>query len=163
MRIKVQKNINEFNFSLPLIKDSVNFKKYVVESDFKEQGLRKILNFGHTVGHALESYFLEREDLLHGEAIIVGMICELYLSVKMLDFDQKEADDIIQQLLKVHSIRKIKTDEFEGIVKLSIQDKKNNDGQIKCVLLNKVGEAKYDVTITSQDVSDSLNFYNSLL
>ncbi len=77
-----------------LTKHSVDIKNKVVQEDPKEQGLRKILNFGHTIGHAIESFYLENGDrkLLHGEAIAVGMICEAFISTKKCTLSYKELD-----------------------------------------------------------------------
>src|SRR5690606_32174448 len=78
-------DLKGFSFDRPdedLIYRSVGIKNEVVKQDPKESGLRKILNFGHTIGHAVETYSIDNDDnpLLHGEAIAVGMICEAYLS-----------------------------------------------------------------------------------
>ena len=155
--------IKQQNFDIELIKESVKFKESIVESDFKESGERKMLNFGHTIGHGIESYFLEKEGLLHGEAIMIGIICELYLSIQKLRLDQVIAENIIQQINAVFSFRKFTESESKSISKLIIQDKKNTNGEIKCVLLAKIGTAKYDITITLNDVLDSILFYNSTL
>ena len=83
------KNIDIYNENIDeVLYQSLLVKKQVVEADPFEKGLRKILNFGHTIGHAIEAYSLENEanPLLHGEAIAIGMICEAYLSYKKTTF-----------------------------------------------------------------------------
>ena len=87
-----------------LIHRSIEIKNEIVLKDPKENGLRKVLNFGHTLGHAIESYFLESRDkknLTHGEAIAIGMVCETYLSHKVLNLSyekMKRVKSLIESL-----------------------------------------------------------------
>ena len=89
-----------------LIYDSVVIKNNIVSEDPTEKGLRKILNFGHTLGHAIESYFLQNADkspLLHGEAIAIGMILESYISHKQLGLSNEDLTEISSGILKTFS------------------------------------------------------------
>ena len=147
-----------------LIRDSINFKNSVVEQDFYEEHYRKILNFGHTVGHCVESYFLStKTPLLHGEAIIIGMICESYLSKEKTSLDKDSLSKIVESLNEVFSFREVEKDEIEAISKFAHQDKKNSNSNIKSVLLESIGSPKIDVAITENDIAKSLGFYNSTL
>ncbi len=142
------------------IAHSVKVKAEVVSKDFKEGGLRKILNFGHTVGHAIESYFLETQTpFLHGEAIAMGMICELFLSKKYCHLPEKEAEAVENFLLEVYGHVNLESSQIHDIARLSMQDKKNEKGTIQCSLLKEIGHALYDVKISLEDVEASLAYY----
>ena len=146
-----------------IIDHSVQVKANVVAQDFQEEGLRKILNFGHTIGHAVESFYLDtNRHLLHGEAIAVGMIAETFLSEKLTDLPAAQARDITQFLLKIYDHRPVPVEEMEAMIELARQDKKNTQSVIQCTLLKEIGEATYDVPITSQDIRECLNYYNKL-
>jgi 3-dehydroquinate synthase len=142
---------------------SVQVKSRVVEQDFREGGLRKILNFGHTVGHAVESYFLESgTPLLHGEAIAVGMIAEAYLSVKHSGLATEEAEEIEDFILAIFGQPQIPKETFDDIVQLAKQDKKNDQTAIRCTLLKSIGSARYDVSVNEADIREALEYYQAL-
>jgi 3-dehydroquinate synthase len=141
------KNLNDLNTNDLdiLIKQSIEIKNEIVSQDLKENGIRKALNFGHTLGHAIESYSLESQDkkqLLHGEAIAVGMILESYLSYK-LDFISKESYAEIKYII-TDVFEKIVFDEadIQNIMNFLVFDKKNEFGNVQFTLLNKIGESK---------------------
>lgn len=141
------KNLNDLNTDDLdiLIKQSIEIKNEIVSQDLKENGIRKALNFGHTLGHAIESYSLESQDkkqLLHGEAIAVGMILESYLSYK-LDFISKESYAEIKYII-TDVFEKIVFDEadIQNIMNFLVFDKKNEFGNVQFTLLNKIGESK---------------------
>jgi 3-dehydroquinate synthase len=126
-----------------LIYDSVAIKNTIVEKDPTEKGLRKALNFGHTIGHAIESYFLynaEKTPLLHGEAIAIGMITEAYCSLQknlITPQEYKEIKDVIGGIFeKVIFEEK----DITEIIKLLIHDKKNVFGEVQFVLLDGIGK-----------------------
>ena len=146
-----------------IIDHSVRIKARVVTEDFQEGGIRKILNFGHTVGHAVESFYLATErHLLHGEAIAVGMIAEAYLSERYTNLPHAQAEDIANFILKNYGHRAIPAEETEAIAALAQQDKKNTQSMIQCTLLKEIGQATYDVAITPEDIRESLAYYNDL-
>ena len=145
------------------IDHSVQVKSRVVEQDFREGGLRKILNFGHTVGHAVESYFLESDTpLLHGEAIAIGMIAEAHLSVKHCDLPPEEAEEIEDFILAIFGQPKIPKETLDDIVQLAKQDKKNDQTAIRCTLLKSIGSARYDVPVNGTDIREALEYYQTL-
>ncbi len=147
----------------PHIQTSMNIKKQVVESDFTEQGERKILNFGHTVGHAIESLFLaENRPLLHGEAVAAGMICETYLSVQAGSLEQETAEEIISALVRWFPLIDLAEINEEELMQLMQNDKKNNQNQILFVLLKAIGTAVFDVEIRADLVLESITFYKTL-
>lgn len=147
-----------------LIEDSVAVKARVVAADPREQGLRKILNFGHTIGHALETYLLPKPErrLLHGEAIAVGMLCESYLSVRKGLLNQAELEKIEIFLFSVYPKVAIQTNEFAAIAALALQDKKNTGSTINCTLLSGIGQAVYDQPISLIEIEAAFKYYNSL-
>lgn len=144
------------------IKHSIQIKSEVVNADFKEGGLRKILNYGHTIGHAVESFYLDTDRrLLHGEAIAIGMIAENYLSVKYCGLPESQAVDINKFLLGIYGKPEVATKDEEAIIHLSLQDKKNEGGTVKASLLKQIGKATYDVPISGEDVREGLIYYRN--
>lgn len=156
-------NNSELNI-IDLIHRSIEIKNEVVLKDPKEKGLRKILNFGHTIGHAVESYFLEsadKENLTHGEAIAIGMICECYISSKLFDFPEEKVTEIKENLTHIYGKFTITEDDFTGILELLKHDKKNVNGEVNFVLLNNLEDFKLDCKVDTDLVVASLYFYNA--
>lgn len=144
------------------IHTSVSIKNEVVVQDPTEQHLRKILNFGHTLGHAVESYFLESKDhelLLHGEAIAVGMILEGYLSYKLTGLSKTELEDIKLTFLKRYEKVKFTKADIEAILSLLKFDKKNSHGNINFVLLKAIGEPAIDAKVPSDLMLEAFEYY----
>jgi len=145
-----------------LIYDSIVIKNTVVTSDPTEQGLRKILNFGHTLGHAIESYFMENADktpLLHGEAIAVGMILETYLSTKISGLNNDSLDTITKGILKTFSKVEITKADQQHIIELLKYDKKNSHGVVKFVLLEAIGKPKLDCVVSNDLILEAFDYY----
>jgi len=142
------------------IADSVEIKKEVVSSDPKEQGLRKILNFGHTIGHALESFSLGSEEpLLHGEAIAIGMVAEAYLSHTLLSLSEISLNTITQYIKQIyHDLPLSSLDHLDEVFVLMGADKKNKGGEVRTSLLKEIGEATFDITLQKEDVERALAF-----
>jgi 3-dehydroquinate synthase len=146
-----------------LIKHSVDFKASVVDQDPKEKGLRKILNTGHTIGHALETFLLNSGNkVLHGEAIAVGLITEAYIAQQHNMLTEKHLKEICQYILQVFGKVVIRKENNEAIAQLTLQDKKNKGNKILCVLLEGIGNAKWDCEISQDEVKQALSFYQSL-
>jgi 3-dehydroquinate synthase len=146
-----------------IIEKSISIKKEVVSKDPTEEGLRKILNFGHTVGHAVESFYMDSaHHLLHGEAIAVGMIAEAYLSKTILGLSPAELKTITDFLLTVFGKSPIPSEDWENIMTRCFQDKKNVGKVINCSLLRRIGACEYNIPVNSEAIIESLNFYNEL-
>ena len=147
-----------------LIRHSVSIKSKVVEADPLEGGYRKVLNFGHTVGHAVESYLLEQpgRELLHGEAIAVGMLCEAWLSVKHELLSREELDKVETFLVSVYEKVPLTEADIQRVTQLALQDKKNTRSTINCTLLEGIGKAVYDQPVTLQEITESLRYYQLL-
>ncbi len=130
---------------MEVITHSVAIKEKIVTADPTEKGLRKLLNFGHTIGHAIESYLLNtNRRLLHGEAIALGMIAEANLSVELGLLDASEAVEIRTQLERVYGAFQLTQTDIDALLPLALQDKKNQDGQVLCTLLDSIGKGSYN-------------------
>lgn len=147
-----------------LVAHSIQIKDKITLSDPFEGGLRKILNFGHTVGHAIETHFLaiSGKRLLHGEAIAIGMICESYLSVERGFISQTDLEDITQYILSIYGKVTISPDDIEQLIPHTLQDKKNENSAVLASLLEKVGKANYNIELSADDVERSIYYYISL-
>lgn len=148
-----------------LIHESVIIKNKIVTVDPTEQNIRKYLNFGHTLGHAIESYFLthpEKTTLLHGEAIAVGMIVEAFLAQKLTGLSTEALEVISTNLLAIYPKVTIDKNDYQPILDLLIFDKKNVGGKVLFVLLNKIGDAEFNCEVPENLLSDSLDYYNAL-
>ncbi len=147
-----------------LIFDSILIKKEIVEEDPLEQNIRKTLNYGHTLGHAIESYFLSqpnKEALLHGDAIAIGMILESYISSKLLDFSKEACDDIKQTFKDIYGHVAIEEIDYDPIIELLKYDKKNEHGRINFVLLEAIGKPKTDCEVDNDLIVSAFKFYNT--
>ena len=147
-----------------LIYESVIIKRNVVAEDPFESGLRKTLNFGHTLGHAIESYFLSspnKATLLHGEAIIIGMILASYISTELVGFPKETTDSIKKLFLSYYDKVTIEKNDYPAIIELLKYDKKNNHGNINFVLLESIGTCKIDCLVDNKLIIEAFEFYTS--
>jgi 3-dehydroquinate synthase len=143
------------------VADSVAIKQRVVTEDPHERGLRKALNFGHTIGHAIESYFLFSETpLLHGEAIAAGMIAETWLSHQQLGLAAADLKAITAFLLRIYGHQIIPEDAFPTLLEYMRQDKKNEDSRINFSLLPAPGRVEVNRTAEPEEIGQALAFYN---
>lgn len=146
-----------------IIEKSVSIKKDVVEKDPKESGLRKILNFGHTIGHAFESHYLGTvQHLLHGEAIAIGMVCEAFLSVKKCGLSKDELEEIENAILCVFGHFEFSEKDIPAITQLCSQDKKNESNTMYFSLLRRLGDCDYNIPVTPQEIAESIQYYQSI-
>lgn len=158
-----EKTLNEQDW-FTVISKSYKIKYDIVEADPKEKGLRKVLNFGHTIGHAIESALLETPErkLLHGEAIAVGMICEAYLSHKIGNLSNALLKELSDYILSVYGKVELETSEFNGFIQLMKQDKKNESDGINFSLLDTIGESTFNNVASETLIEASLKYYVSL-
>jgi 3-dehydroquinate synthase len=159
--------LRSFDFEAPsvaLIYRSVQIKNEVVKADPKEAGLRKILNFGHTIGHAIETCSLDNDanPLLHGEAIAVGMICEAFLSYRHNGLSEAELNEITGHLRSVFPTYTLKAENFDAIIATMRNDKKNSQGRIGFSLLKQLGECSYNHYLEAAEIEEALTYYQSL-
>jgi 3-dehydroquinate synthase len=158
------KNLSELSLNDldKLIYESVVIKKNVVEEDPYENGLRKTLNFGHTLGHAIESYFLSSNDkktMLHGEAIVIGMILACYISTELVGFPKNKRNEIKDLFIGYYGKVVINKNEYYKIIELLKYDKKNNHGNINFVLLESIGKPKIDCIVDNKTIINAFEFY----
>ena len=139
------------------VQQCVDFKKSVVEADPQEKSIRKILNLGHTFGHAIESFSIENDaPLSHGAAVGIGLKCELYLSVNKLGLSESVYGGLCKVLQRFVAVPQITLRDTERILEFMRMDKKNADGLILCVLLQEIGVPVIDVSIDENEVRDAL-------
>lgn len=163
-QIKLMNPNNKDEFE-KLIWDSIQIKNEIVLDDPLEKGKRKILNFGHTLGHAIESHYLnhpEKQSLLHGEAIAIGIILASYLSVEILGLEKDKLDDISQHILTLFPKQNFTEDEIKHIQNLTIYDKKNRNGKVLFVLMEDFGKFSIDQTVENTQVTGAFEYYKSL-
>ncbi len=143
---------------------SLLIKQRVVEQDPFEKGIRKALNFGHTIGHAIEGLALETEHpLLHGEAIAIGMICESWLSHKIVGLPIEELAEITSFFLQIYDSYDLSHLAYEKLIQLMANDKKNIGTAINFSLLPKAGSVKINQTCAPSLIMESLDYYQSQL
>lgn len=128
-----------------LISTSVNAKMNVVKADEFESGERKKLNFGHTIGHAIEGHFMESEaPVYHGEAIAAGMLMESFISQNLVGLSEADFKSVCTMTDSIFKRVSLNDSDWESIKSLLIHDKKNTSGKVNFVLLAKLGEAVID-------------------
>lgn len=144
-----------------LIHQSVQIKNKVITEDPTEQGLRKILNFGHTIGHALEGYSLyhDPDPLLHGEAIAIGMICEAYLSHKLIGLSTNELADITSYFNELYPRYNYSREQYPQFLELMKNDKKNEHSKIGFSLLKAIGDCQFNIYVSGEDIEEALDYY----
>lgn len=153
-------NVNLENYQQHIVRCG-EIKRDIVAKDPTEKGLRKILNFGHTLGHAIESHCLTTDyPLLHGEAVALGMVGSLWLSVKQCGLDEKVLQDFERQLPMLLSEAEILLSEadIEPILGYLVHDKKNKGEKPQFVLLEAVGKPVWDVEVEPERVKTALQY-----
>ena len=149
-----------------IIEKSIQIKNTIVLKDPTETGMRKALNFGHTIGHAIETYSLEQRNLkplLHGECIAIGIICEAYLSVKVGKLSKEELTEITVVVLSTFKNSNPTNLEAERLLELMKHDKKNDKGAIYFTLLSSIGTVEINKIVKSDLIKQSLNYYSEQL
>ncbi len=146
-----------------LIAASNEIKAWHVANDFREDGIRKALNFGHTVGHAFESYALHSgKPIQHGYAVIYGMMVELYLSVKLCGFSEQELYSLCTWFIELYGKFNIDESDYEALLELMTHDKKNESGKINFSLLKGIGEVEINQHSSLALLREALSFYVKL-
>jgi 3-dehydroquinate synthase len=155
-----QQSFEELDLS-KLIAHSVAIKEAVVLEDPKEAGLRKILNFGHTLGHAIETYLLDKgkRKILHGEAIAIGMIVEAFISHQRDLISLQELEEIESYLFENYGRVKLHAEEISKIISLTAQDKKNKGKEIRFSLLTGIGDCGYDIPVSALEMKKAIQYY----
>ncbi len=146
-----------------LIEQSQQVKLDIVAQDPEEKGLREALNFGHSIGHALESVLLTSTNpALHGEAVAAGMICEAYLSQELAGLSTFETEDIERTLLGVYGKLSVHADHLVNLLALVANDKKNRGGVTRMSLLHRIGEPRLGVAVKQDQIEATIERYAAL-
>lgn len=152
-----QQLLTDYRLSITAIKEVARIKARVVKADPYDHSIRKILNFGHTFGHAIEVY----RNVPHGIAVAIGMKAAIYLSVKKAGLPEEIYKAYSQwfkkQLVSINShLLSFNLKEIESMLPLMRQDKKNASGTIRCVLLQEPGAAMIDVEVSDNEIRDAM-------
>ena len=142
-----------------MLADSVKVKQHIVTEDPLEQGIRKALNLGHTVGHAFESFALRHRPILHGYAVAYGLISELYLSTIKTGFPSDKMHQTVSFIKDHYGKMAITCDDYPTLLELMTHDKKNVAGVINFTLLGGIGDIRINQTVTKDDIYEALDFY----
>lgn len=149
---------------LEAVRESVHIKVNITEQDPKEQGIRKALNLGHTAGHAFESLSHKRgEPVLHGYAIAWGLICELYLSSKFLNFPKEILQHCIRFVREEYGVFYITCKDYPDLYESMTHDKKNESKSINFTLLSDIGKIHLDQTANRAQIEEMLDFYRDVM
>ncbi|ROR29156.1 3-dehydroquinate synthase [Mobilisporobacter senegalensis] len=153
-RLKIeQKDIKTLQ---EMVYRSCVIKRDVVEKDFRESGERALLNFGHTIGHSIEK--LMDFQLFHGECVAIGMVAAAYLSYKRGNVSKEDFEDIVQTIKGFNLPSKITGISKEEILRVAKSDKKMNAGKINFILLEEIGKAVIDSSVTDEEILETLDY-----
>ena len=143
-----------------LVGQSVAVKERVVTEDPLERGIRKALNFGHTVGHAYESLSFRKErPILHGHAVAAGIISELYLSHRTCGFPKEKLSQVVRYIKEYYAPFPFDCGDYDTLYELMTHDKKNEGGVIRFTLLGDVGDVRINQSVPKDAILESLDFY----
>lgn len=152
----------DFDVLKRLVAESITIKDHFVEADPHEKGIRKALNFGHTIGHAIESFALKSgKPMLHGHAVAYGMIGELYLSASKLGFPRELADAISHEITRIYGNYWVDACHDDVIFGLTLHDKKNEGDRINFSLLKAIGQIEINVDCSKADILEAMAYYRS--
>ncbi len=149
----------------PLIESCVLAKEEIVNTDPHERGLRKILNFGHTFGHALEEIQMNDEPSKwpHGYAVLYGLIAELYLSVVKLGCPKAPLQQLTQVMLHYYGKPQCKCSDYKRLIGFMKQDKKNEHAdEINCTLIRAVGSPVINQKVSENEAKEAFDYLFSL-
>ena len=142
-----------------MVAQSVKVKEQIVSADPFEKGIRKALNLGHTIGHALESWAMQKgQPVLHGYAVAYGLVCELYLSAAKVGFPTDVLRQTVQYINAHYPKLPITCDDYETLFALMKHDKKNTAHHINFTLLGNIGDIRINQTATKEEIFEALDF-----
>ena len=142
-----------------LIMESIHTKEDIVKQDPTEQHIRKALNLGHTLGHALETLYMRRNTpCLHGYAVAWGLIGELYLSHIREGFPADKLRQTITYIKEIYSTPVFDCKQYDDLYELMLHDKKNRGTEIRFTLLGNIGDIRIDCTVNREEIFEILDF-----
>lgn len=144
-----------------LVLDSIRVKEEIVTEDPYEKGIRKALNLGHTIGHAFESLAMKTEAMLHGRAVALGIIVELFLSYQKLGFPTDIMRSVIQEAKDLYEPFVFDCDDYETLYSYVKHDKKNSGDRINFTLLSAKGEVQINQHCNKEEIFDAFDFYRT--
>lgn len=150
----------EFEFNEELLIRCIEVKNKIVIEDPKEKGIRKILNFGHTIGHAIEGYYME-SSISHGHAIAIGMVMEAYISMKKNGLSESDYLLIEDAVLGFYGLPNFNDDDIQEMIELLKNDKKNKNDEVRCCLISKIGACSYDHKIDTKMFLDTFMHFKN--
>lgn len=157
-------SLHDLDALTPLVHRSAELKCGVVDRDPEERGERRLLNFGHTIGHALEaaSWEAAQRGLTHGEAVAIGMLCEAWLAWRMDLLDREACDAIAHAVMELFPPYSLASTDHHRILSLMANDKKNAEGRFRFSLPVALGRGRHDVVVTAAQVGEALDHYRLL-
>ena len=159
LNFSLEQDVESEEFAL-LLRQSVELKERIVTEDPKEQGIRKALNVGHTIGHAFESFAIQtHRPILHGYAVAYGIICELYLSVVKTGFPTDKMRQTVRFIREHYGSFPITCDDYDTLIELMTHDKKNTSGIINFTLLGGIGDIRINQSASKEEIKEALDFY----
>ncbi|GBU08179.1 3-dehydroquinate synthase [Bacteroidales bacterium] len=157
---KLDRGIIDHELLKELVFTSVKIKERIVEEDPTEQGIRKALNFGHTIGHAFESFsYKTNKPIAHGYAVAFGMVCELYLSFRLQGLPQDKLMAIVRYIKKNYGSFAFDCKDYDQLFVLMEHDKKNDASGINFTLVHNIGQARINQIVGKELIYESLDFY----
>ena len=143
-----------------MVAESIKVKERIVEADPHEHGIRKALNLGHTMGHAFESFAMQRgTPILHGYAVAYGLISELYMSARKTAFPTDRMHQTVRFIRENYGTFNITCDDYPTLIELMHHDKKNTSGIINFTLLGNVGDIRINQTANEEEIKEALDFF----
>jgi len=159
LNFSLEQDVESEEFTL-LLRQSVELKERIVTEDPKEQGIRKALNVGHTIGHAFESFAIQtHRPILHGYAVAYGIICELYLSVVKTGFPTDKMRQTVRFIREHYGSFPITCEDYDTLIELMTHDKKNTSGIINFTLLGGIGDIRINQSASKEEIKEALDFY----
>lgn len=141
-----------------ILEKSIGIKAKVVNEDPNENGVRKSLNFGHTIGHAIEGYYLDLNPISHGNCVALGMIAEAFLSNQKGSLSSEELNEIVQVMMALYPCPEDLLTGVGVMLELMKNDKKNDQQGVRTCLLNRIGECSWNHLIDENDLKMALNY-----
>ena len=142
------------------ISESIKIKFEIVENDPLEKTERKLLNFGHTIGHSIEGYLLDKEPIGHGHAVALGILAESYIAFQQKILNKEDYYEIELVLTEKFPMVYFEENDIDEIIQLCKNDKKNEMNKINCTLLNSVGDGLINCVVQERDIHSAISYLN---
>ncbi len=147
-----------------IIEWCIEIKNYFVTEDPLDKGFRKVLNFGHTIGHAVETYSLQNDNELisHGEAVAIGLVCESFISQKVAGLPNDQFEEIARYILSNFDHYPFKLENFDFVLESIRHDKKNVGSNVNFTLLTSIGNSLINQVVEMNIIRESLIYYHNM-